>query len=92
MNLLYKTLEIDWLGNVMPMETINKPDQVAIHVEQYLSQVEINELGRDVNSYFSVLILDAKYETLNIDVVVSTHCAHFSPSQQEDLQALLYKY
>ena len=25
MNLLYETLEIEWLGNLMPMETINKP-------------------------------------------------------------------
>ena len=39
MNLLYETLEIEWLGNLMPMETINKPDQVATHVEQYLSQI-----------------------------------------------------
>ena len=62
MNLLYETLEIEWLGNLMPMETINKPDQVATHVEQYLSQLEIDELGRDIDSYLSLLILDAKYE------------------------------
>ena len=53
MNLLYQILEIEWLGNVIPMETINKPDQVAVHVEQYLLQVEINDLGRDIDSYLS---------------------------------------
>ena len=92
MNLLYKTLEIDWLGNVMPMETINKPDQVATHVEQYLSQIEIDELGRDIDSFLSAPILDAKYEKLDINSIVSTHCAHLSPSQQGDLQALLSKH
>ena len=50
MNLLYETLEIEWLGNLMPMETINKPDQVATHMEQYLLQIEIDELGRDIDS------------------------------------------
>ena len=92
MNLLYQSLEIEWLGNVMPMETIDKPNQVAAHVEQYLSQVEINNLGRDINSYLSAPILDAKYEKLDIDAIVSTHCAHLLPSQQEDLQALLHKH
>ena len=43
MNLLYETLEIEWLGNLMSMETINKPDQVATHVKQYLLQIEIDE-------------------------------------------------
>ena len=36
-------------------------------------------------------LLDAKYEKLDIDAVVSTHCAHLTPRQQEDLQALLRK-
>ena len=92
MNLLYETLEIEWLGNLMPMETINKPDQVATHVEQYLSQLEIDELGRDIDSYLSAPILDAKYEKSDINSIVSTHCAHLSPSQQGDLQALLSKH
>ena len=66
MNLLYETLEIEWLGNLMPMETINKPDQVAAHVEQYLSQLEIDAMGLEIDSYVSAPILDAKYEKLDI--------------------------
>ena len=92
MNLLYKTLEIEWLGNVLPMETVHKPDQVAAHVEQYLSQLERDELGIDIDSYLSSPILDAKYEKLDIDHVVTTHCAHLSASQQEELKALLSKH
>ena len=91
MDLLYQTLEIEWLGNVMPMESINKPDQVAAHVEQYLSQLEIDDMGVEIDSYLSAPIFDAKYEKLDIDAVVSTHCAHLSSSQQKDLQALLHK-
>ena len=92
MNLLYKTLEIEWLGNVLPMETAQRPDQVAAHVEEYLSQLERDELGRDLDSYLSSPILDAKYEKLDIDHVVTTHCAHLSASQQEELKALLSKH
>ena len=92
MNLLYQTLEIEWLGNIMPMETINKPDQVAAHVEQYLSQLEINAMGLEIDSYVSAPILDAKYEKLDINSIVSTHCAHLLPSQQGDLQAFLSKH
>ena len=45
-----------------------------------------------MDSYLSAPILDAKYEKLDIDAIVSTHCAHLSPSQQDDLQALLHKH
>ena len=66
MNLLYKSLEIEWLGNVMPMETINKPDQVASQVEQHLSQLKIDDMGLEIDSYLSAPIMDAKYEKLDI--------------------------
>ena len=85
MNLLYETLEIEWLGNLIPRETINKPHKVAAHVEQYLSQLEIDELGRDIDSYLSSPILDAKYEKLAIDAIISTNCTHLLPSQKQDL-------
>ena len=73
MNLLYQSLEIEWLGNILPMETINKPDQVATHVEQYLAQVELDSMGVDLDSYLSASILDAKYEKLDI---ASLHVEH----------------
>ena len=60
MNLLYQSLEIKWLGNVMPMETINKPDQVAAHLDQYLSQLDVDDTGRDIDSYLSAPIFGMK--------------------------------
>ena len=92
MNLLYKSLEIEWQGNVMPIETINKPDQFAIRVEQRLSQLEVDDMGLEIDSYLSALIMDAKYEKLDIPSFVTTHCSHLRASQQKDLQALLSKH
>ena len=37
-------------------------------------------------------ILDAKYEKLDSEAIVSTHCAHLTLGQQEELQALLRKH
>ena len=74
------------------METINKPDQVATHVEQYLAQLELNSMGINIDSYLSAPILDAKYEKLDVDSLVSTHCSHLLVSQQADLRALLRKH
>ena len=92
MNLLYKTLEIEWLGNVLPMETIDKPDRVAAHVEQYLAQLELESTGIEIDQYLSAPILDAKYEKLDAHTLVTTHCPHLSPSQQDDLRMLLSKH
>ena len=92
MNLLYQSLDIEWLGNVLPMETINKPYQVATHVEQYLAQLELDSMGINVDSYLSAPILDAKYAKLDVDSLVSTHCSHLSVSQQADLRVLLRKH
>ena len=36
-NLKYDTLEVEWYGNTIPMETFDKPAQVAAHVDEYLT-------------------------------------------------------
>lgn len=92
MNLLYKTLEVEWFGNTIPMETLDKSTRIAAHVESYLSQMERDELGFDVDSYLSVPIMDAKYEKLDIETVVTEHCAHLTTEQQADLRVLLAKH
>ena len=74
------------------MESLNKPSMVADHAEQYLSQLEINNMGADIDQYLAAPIEDAKYEKLNVDAVISEHCAHLSPSQQNDLRKLLRKH
>ena len=92
MNLLYQSMEIEWLGNTLPMETITKSDQVATHVEQYLAQLELDSTEIELDSYLSSPILDAKYEKLDVEALLRTHCAHLSSNQQADLRTLLHKH
>ena len=65
---------------------------VAAHVETYLSQMEVDELGFNLDSYLTTPIMDTKYEKLNIDKVVKEHCSHLNPKQQADLYEVLSRY
>ena len=82
MNLKYKNLTVEWLGNTILMETMNRLTSVASQVDGYLSQLEEEDMGFDVCSYLSVPMLDAKYDKVNIDDVISDHCQHFTLEQQ----------
>ena len=92
MNLKYDDLTVEWIGNTIPMETTNKSTSAAIQVDGYLSQLEKEDMGFDLNSYLSSPMLDAKYEKVNIDDVISEHCQHLTLDQQQDLCGLLLKY
>ena len=93
MNLRYEDLTIEWLGNTVAMETITKATDVAVHVDYYIDELDREELGFDIDeSYLSVPILDAKYDKWSIDEVISEHCAHLNPTQQDDLRALLVRH
>ena len=92
MNLKYDTLEVEWFGNTIPMVSLQKPNQVASYVESYLSQMEVEELGVDLDSYLADPILDAKYEKVDINAVIDDHCSHLDPDKQEDLRKLLLKH
>ena len=39
MNLLYKTLSIEWLGITIPMETLGKAASAAEHVQNYIGEM-----------------------------------------------------
>ncbi len=81
-NLKYHNLNVEWLGNTIPMETMNRSTCVASQVDGYLSQLEEEDMGFDVCSYLSAPMLDAKYEKVNIDDVISVHCQHLTCNQQ----------
>ena len=51
MTLDYENLTIRWLGNTLPMESLSSNEQIAAHIESYLSQMELNDQGFDVDSY-----------------------------------------
>ena len=44
------------------MESLNKTNNMAAHVESYLAQIELNDMGSDLDSYADTSVLDAKYE------------------------------
>ena len=93
MNLRYEDLTIEWLGNTVAMETIVKATDVAAHVDYYIDELDCEELGFDIDeSYLSVPILDAKYDKWSIEEVISEHCAHLTPTQQDDMRALLARH
>lgn len=95
MNLKYDDLSIEWYGNTIPMETITT-DSTAAQVEQYLSQMDDEELlamGIDtLDSYAATPILDAKYDKWTIDQVIEQHCTHLTKSQQYQLHQVLSRY
>lgn len=92
MNLQYKDLTIEWYGNVVPMETLSRPDAVASHVEQYLLQMEADDVEFDLDSYVAAPMLDAKYEPVSIDEVIYQHCSHLSSEQQRQLHEVLSQH
>ena len=58
MNLKYdtsNTMEVEWLGNTITMVSLHKRGQVASHVDTYLSQLEADELGWDLDNYLDVI-------------------------------------
>ena len=87
-NLKYETLEVEWFGNVLPMNTTSftKPQQ-SVFLDAYNLEIENDEWydrGNDgIESYISTPILDAKYEKADIDSVITENCSHLPPDQQK---------
>ena len=93
-NLKYETLEVEWFGNTLPMNTISfTKSQQSAFIDVYMLEVENDEWyqhGNDgIESYISAPILDAKYEKTDIDSVIKESCSHLSPNQQQELAAVL---
>ena len=88
----YENLKVEWLGNTIPMESLNDPKSIAAHVDAYLAQIEMDDQGFDIDSYAASSILDAKYDKTDIDKVIRDNCSHLDESQQQDLRALLLNH
>ena len=89
MNLIYENLTIEWLGNIIPMETLDKNTSAMSQVESYLAQMDDEEMGIDFDSYLSAPILDAKYDKVDIDATIEEHCGHLTKEQRKDLHQVL---
>ena len=91
-NLKYDTLEVEWYENTIPMETFNKPAQVTAHVDECLTQMEMEEMEFEIDSYLTTPILDAKYNKLDVEEVFTEHSSHLTLEQQNDFRELLRKH
>ena len=70
MNLNYKVLSIEWLGNIPPMDSLNTPQMTAKEIESYLYQMDLEDEGlSDLEAYASS-ILYAKYENVDIEDLI----------------------
>ena len=91
MNLDYKELEVEWLGNAIPIYGKPlRPNALATHIDSYLTQIKNDDFELE-DSYKAQPILDAKYEKMDVEEVVDS-CTHLSPKQWEELKALMLKH
>ena len=60
MNLNYKDLSIEWLGNTAPMDSLNTPQMVAKEEESQLYQMNLEDEGLSELDVYTLPILDAK--------------------------------
>ena len=81
MNIKYDMNKVEWFSNTIPMASLHQPSQVAMQVESYLSQIDEESLGIEVNSYLANHIIDTKYEKVNISSVIVDHCSHLDTNQ-----------
>ena len=93
----YKTLEVEWFDNVIKMNTTGfTKERQAAFMDSYMLDVEneqwLNDGNEEIDSYIASTILDAKYEKVDIDTVISENCSHLSPDQQKDLADMLKKH
>ena len=91
MTLDYKDLKVEWLGNTIPMESLNSPKAVAAHVDAYLAQIELEDQSFEEDNYFSAPIKDAKYDKVDINEIIEEHCSHLDNIQKTEVRNLLSK-
>ena len=91
MNLNYADLVVDWLSNIVPMQSMNMPSLVAAHIDSYLSQMEYEDKGADLTSCAETM-LDAKYKSVDVDEVILENCSHLLPQQQAKLRRLMLEH
>ena len=84
----------EWLGLTVPMRHANDLMEEDFHAmaESFLVQQEDEDFGEDwLENYATSPVLDAKYEKVEIEDVVSAQ-THLTSDQQNDLRDLLSKY
>jgi hypothetical protein len=85
------TLELEWQGNKIPMNSKFTTERLSSAVECCM----ILEEDEDANDYldtFAVAIADSAYDEMDVHRVIKENCSHLEKSQQDELRALLFKH
>ena len=85
---------MEWFGNTVKMrEPWDLNNQEFLHMaDSFFLQVEDDMFGDDwLDNYATERILDAKYEKLNLDELMSKQ-DHLNADQKEQLKGLFLKY
>lgn len=92
LNLLHDKSELEWLGNTIPVEMLNRPETVVAHVDACLFQLEMEDLGMEPDSCLVTPIMDTKHKKADLSAVVEENYGYLTAQQQEELEALLQKH
>jgi transposase InsO family protein len=85
------TLELEWLGKKIPMNSRFSKERLSAAVDSCLVEREDDDLQNYLDC-FAVALGDSTYDKMNVDQAVRENCAHLTESQQKDLRSLLFKH
>jgi transposase InsO family protein len=85
----YETLELEWLGRKLPMNSVFSKERMAACVDTFYYQEE-EEAG--LYDAFTTSIAESEYDGMNIDQVLQDNCEHLTAEQKEDLRTLFNKH
>lgn len=86
-----KTLEVEWSGKRVPMNSDFTHDRLTAAVNSCLVEEEESDLHNYLDC-FATAIADSTYEEMNVDRTIKENCTHLDASQQQDLRSLLFKH
>ena len=84
-------LELEWLGNKMPMNSRFTQERLSAAVDCCL----IEEEEEDLQNYlacFAVALDESKYEEMHVNQAIRENCTHLDTGQQNDLRSLLFEH
>jgi len=85
----YETLELEWQGRKLPMNSVFSKERMAACVDSFhLSEEE----DAGVYDAFTTSIEESEYDGMNIDQVLKDNCEHLSEEQRNDLRELFSKH
>ena len=91
----YSTGTIEWFDNELPLRNPHLLEAKDFEAMAHMVEIQQEEEFFGMDWYdptcYAVEILDAKYEKVDVDEVI-THLTHLNPQQKEDLKQVLQEH